>query len=869
MLNARFWLSLFIAGLSIAVTPASILGDEDPTAIEEFAPQLAEHAKVPDGFKIEKIYEVPRSLGSWVSLTVDPKGRLLASDQASKGLFLITPGDADKPTRVEKLPIDLTSAQGLLYALDSLYVMVNGGDQSGLHRVTDSNGDGVLDTAEHCMKVPGGGEHGPHAIVLAPDGKSLYVAAGNHTKLPDGIADSRIPRNWQEDLLLPRRWDANGHAVGIYAPGGWICNVDPSGKQWTVHSIGYRNQYDLAFNADGELLTHDSDMEWDFGTPWYRPTRVNHATSGSEFGWRSGTGVWPDYYEDSLPAVVNIGPGSPTGVVFGYGAKFPAKFQKALFLLDWTYSTIYSVHLSPSGSTYAANYEDFVTGSPLPVTDAVVGHDGALYFAVGGRGVQSSLYRVSYVGSESTEPAVLTSVSGEDQRELRRKLERFHSSSAAANVPDNDLDFMVEHLGHEDRFIRYAARIALEFQPVERWRECVLGLSQPREILSGLLALARQGTNDDLDLIAQKLLQLPHNGLDRQGQLAALRILQVALARRADSGNGLSSDLRRQILDVLEMAYPTEIFTLDSEIVQLLVYLESPSVVAKTLDLMDQLGPEPIPQWGHLIGRNTDYGSTVGAMLGNMPPSRAIHFAFVLRNVKTPWTIDQRRRYFAFFIEAAKHPGGVSYAKFLEQFREDALLTCSEAEKVAVDDLISQPLVAAPIQSTPPEGPGRKWTASEALSEIGDRLKKRNFDRGRNLFHATNCAKCHRFAGEGGAIGPDLSTAGKKFSLADLIDAIVDPSRIISDQFGSHQVVTSAGDVILGRAILLGDQLHIYKPDPNEKPVILSQSDVESMEPSKVSQMPDGLIDSLNAEELKDLIAYILSAGDRGASVFK
>ncbi len=46
------------------------------------------------------------------------------------------------------------------------------------------------------------------------------------------------------------------------------------------------------------MFVYDADMEWDFGMPWYRPTRVNHATSGSELGWRSGTGKWPAYYVD-------------------------------------------------------------------------------------------------------------------------------------------------------------------------------------------------------------------------------------------------------------------------------------------------------------------------------------------------------------------------------------------------------------------------------------------------------------------------------------------------------------------------------------------------------------------------------------------
>ena len=60
--------------------------------------------------------------------------------------------------------------------------------------------------------------------------------------------------------------------------------------------MGFRNPFDIAFNRDGELFTYDSDMEWDVNTPWYRPTRVLHVTSGSEFGYRNGAGKWPAYY---------------------------------------------------------------------------------------------------------------------------------------------------------------------------------------------------------------------------------------------------------------------------------------------------------------------------------------------------------------------------------------------------------------------------------------------------------------------------------------------------------------------------------------------------------------------------------------------
>ena len=228
------------------------------------------------------------------------------------------------------------------------------GGRQGLWRLRDTNNDDQYDEEQLLRRIEGGGEHGPHGIVLSPDGKSLYVACGNHTKLPDHMELSRAARAWNEDQVVTRLWDANGHARGILAPGGYICKTDPDGKTFELISYGYRNEYDIAFNSLGDLFTYDSDMEWDAGAPWYRPTRICMAPSGSDLGWRSGAGKWPVYYPDSLPALVDIGPGSPTGVVSGQGAKFPAKYQHAIFANDWTYGTMYAIHLKPEGGAYKA-----------------------------------------------------------------------------------------------------------------------------------------------------------------------------------------------------------------------------------------------------------------------------------------------------------------------------------------------------------------------------------------------------------------------------------------------------------------------------------------------------------------------------------
>ena len=353
-------------------------------------PIAADKLTVMKDFKVDLIYTVGQDEDSWVCMTPDPKGRLIVSGQ-NGGLYRVTPGEDAKSTKVEKLDIPLGHAQGLLYAFDSLYVMVNGkgiaGHGSGFYRCKSTDGGETYGEVETLLKLDGNGEHGPHAIRLSPDGKSLYILAGNFTDLP-AMATTRPVQNYDEDQLTMRDPDGNGFATGRYAPSAWIIRCDENAKNLELFSAGYRNPYDMDFNTDGELFTWDSDMEWDIGAPWYRPTRMLMALSGGEYGYRFGTGPWPDYFEDSLPAVCNTGLGSPTGITFGTGAKFPAKYQHALFGLDWAYGKIDVFFVNPEGAGYKANFAEFISGKPFDPTDIVINKDGLMYFTIGGRKTQ-------------------------------------------------------------------------------------------------------------------------------------------------------------------------------------------------------------------------------------------------------------------------------------------------------------------------------------------------------------------------------------------------------------------------------------------------------------------------------------------------
>ncbi len=264
---------------------------------------------------------------------------------------------------------------------------------------------------------------------------------------------------------------------------------------------------------------------------------------------------------------------------------------------------------------------------------------------VGGRGTQSSLYRVTYVGKESTAPVSGHEEAGAELRKLRHQLETAH------NNPASDIMPLIANLGHKDRFIRYAARVGLEFQPVNTWRQAVgpVGRYQSRRQCCHRASSSRVTRRSSADSRTTKHVAIGEPGDD--DLLGALRAYQLAFTRLGEP----SAAWREKLIARFDALYPDERYQVNAELVQLLVYLQSPTVVEKTLALMKQLGPEPIPDWSYLVTRNAGYGGTVGKMLADMPPSRGIHFAFVLRNVKSGWTLDQRKQYFQFLIDASKH----------------------------------------------------------------------------------------------------------------------------------------------------------------------------------------------------------------------
>ncbi len=884
------------------------------------APGTATEAKdiaVLPGFKVELLYTVPKAeQGSWVSMTVDPRGRLLVGDQYG-GLYRVTlpPVGSPDQAKVEPLPMKIGGAHGLLYAFNSLYVMINeksapqnAGRDSGIWRLKD-NGDGTFAEPELLRKIQGGGEHGTHSLVLSPDGKSIYFDCGNHTQLPEAYEKSRPARAWREDHILPRMWDANGHARGVMAPGGYICKMDPDGKTVELFCHGFRNQFDIAFNDAGELFTYDADMEWDMGSPWYRPTRINHCVSGADYGWRSGSGKWPTYYEDSLPATVDIGPGSPTGVTAGTGAKFPAKYQHAIYAADWTYGTMYAIHSVPKGGTYESVKEEFVSGRPLPLTDLLIHPgDGAMYFAVGGRRTQSALYRVTYVGQESVAATQQQSSQGVPsgpvkpvgtsdtgpagplpltaEMKLRKELEKLHVDGTGPEAVEKAWP----HLGSPDRFVRYAARVAIEKQPVAAWKEKALAEKDTQTLIEASIALARMGATGNPvpppdgkpkagsssaavgatapeDVALQTALlgaldRIPFESLNLDLQLQVLRAYELVFTRLGKPADEVCADLAEKF----DSVFPHKDNAANRELAQLLIFLDSKRVVAKTLALMatakDDSGALASDE---LLSRNSGYARAADEVHRSQPNRQQISYMFFLRNAKAGWNKELREAYFSWFPRARQWKGGNSFKGFIENTRQEALATfVPDDERASLDALSSKSEGAALANLVAPKGPGKAYTIEDVMKVAEGRLKGRNFENGKHMFASTLCLTCHRFGGDGGGIGPDITGAGSRYTLRDLMENIVEPSKVVSDQYDSHQIDKKDGSTVMGRIVAEenGDLMVMMNPFAPTSLTRIPGAEVKGKKTLPVSMMPPGLINVLNEDELLDLIAYILSGGN-------
>ncbi len=833
---------------------------------------------IPEGFVIEKLYKPgEHGQGSWVSVTKDNMGRLYCSDQFGNIYRVTLPDDANKmeSVAVKKLDLTIGLAQGLLWHKDILYALVNSNEQndlfihSGFYKITDSSRDGNFDTVRMIRSFDGNGEHGPHNILLSPDEKSLYLVMGNHTDIPENLS-SAVPKVWDEDNLLPVIKDPSGHANTRKAPGGWVLKTDFEGKEWTLVNVGMRNTYDIAFNQDGELFGFDSDMEYDMGMPWYRPIRLFHLTSGGDFGWRTGTGKFPDVYPDNLPGIANLGQGSPTGLLEAKGLKFPSYYQKGLYLFDWSYGTIYYAILNPLGSSYSTEITEFLSGVPLPLTKGIVGDDGAMYFLTGGRKLESALYKLTYTGEKSSDILSLNQNSkGKKKRKFRKKLEALHGKRVSDKI-----NFIIKNLDHSDRFTRYAARVALEHQEYILWKNEISKRTTPLKTIALSLSIARLGNDTDRLSALDILLNIDWTDLEESQKIDFIRAVDLILIRLEGA---LPEQLKKHIVNTFLPSYLLGSDTMNKELCSLLSYLQVSEIIAPTLYSMENDTITSNLKAAYLSGditkRSDQYGKDVEKMLQNMPNQQNISYAKSLSVINEGWTTESREKYFRWYNGALKKSGGRMYSQFIKAIQKKALENVPRKDLQYFEALASESMNQnnnAVQDLKQPKGPGQNWNVKSVESAFSRNLVNVNFENGQNFFKASLCSSCHSINGVGGITGPELTQISMRFSVSDLAEAIINPSSTISDRYRNINYYLQDGTMVTGRIVEdtkseLEISTNAFSPELTTK---IKKDNIIKEEESIHSAMPTGLINRLNEKELSDLIAFLIAGGNENHKIY-
>jgi putative heme-binding domain-containing protein len=165
----------------------------------------------------------------------------------------------------------------------------------------------------------------------------------------------------------------------------------------------------------------------------------------------------------------------------------------------------------------------------------------------------------------------------------------------------------------------------------------------------------------------------------------------------------------------------------------------------------------------------------------------------------------------------------------------------------------------ATVRAAPTRAFVRNWTFDEFASDVTSRAM-RDANRGRAVFETASCLACHKIDAEGGTTGPPLLEVVARYTAAELLRHVLEPSLSIAPEYVAEIFQTTDGRVVAGRITSQDETTVRIQVDPyGGAPVELAREDIEDHATSKVSVMPSGLLSTFRREEILDLIAYLVS----------
>lgn len=163
-----------------------------------------------------------------------------------------------------------------------------------------------------------------------------------------------------------------------------------------------------------------------------------------------------------------------------------------------------------------------------------------------------------------------------------------------------------------------------------------------------------------------------------------------------------------------------------------------------------------------------------------------------------------------------------------------------------------------------------QWKVEQLVSSLQHLSHGRSFENGKQMFQLANCVSCHRLNDVGHEIGPDLMKLDPKLEPADILRELLEPSKRINEDFYTYTFWLESGIAVTG--LIVEETADVVKvaenPAAESRPIVLEKAEIEERAKSTLSIMPNGLLDQLTREEILDLIAYVISRGDRNSKLF-
>jgi putative heme-binding domain-containing protein len=486
----------------------------------------------------------------------------------------------------------------------------------------------------------------------------------------------------------------------------------------------------------------------------------------------------------------------------------------------------------------------------------------------------AAVFAAGVQGSKAAAVAAtgLTDMSPLVQRRAAEALIRMGQSPAATSLaPVADIYAL---LGSPDRFVRFAGRLALQRTARSAWRDRVLADAHTVRGLEAMVAYVFTAPDraDLLPLVDRQIAWMGRSDLSIDLQLRLLRAFQltaIEAARltqpapptnvRRDGQVGfqaqtlpagdIDAERLKQVHQKLIGRFPSTDERLTRELANVLAFCGQPEASTKILAAFPK---------------------------GDTNPALQIHLLTALRGTTGAWTAAQKATLIDVYARAADWRGGASFPGFINLLFDAAIKDFSDAEKQMAYAKVPKfaPLTEAELTAASAAA-ARGRPANAGISRTrGTRAisREETFDeqiftpsrtppspaKGRPLFEQA-CAQCHRFGAIGTDFGPDLTTLSSRFKKRDVVEAILWPSRAVSDQYQSVEVATTDKQTLFGLVAREDAEKIAIQMTPTERPVEIAKAKIAGRKPSPVSLMPEGLVDDLNQIQIADLLSFLLS----------